>query len=173
MPSQLRTGPRTVASWQEARGRSQGTWGLCLAWLPSSRPTAAIKMSMVPHLPRPPPRPQGRQGIHRCFVFPGPIDVSFREPVRCGLQKAVCSREARIKPAARRDPRRPSISRGLQIRRQKRKGIVCSFANVDGFIHPPPPPLLPPFSSPLFPLRSPLSATAERPCHLFCTEAWG
>lgn len=65
-------------------------------------------------------QPQRRWGIHRCFVFPGPIDVSFREPVRCRLQKALWSGEASIELAARRDPHRPSISRGLQIRRQKK-----------------------------------------------------
>lgn len=125
---------------------------------------------MVSHLPRPPPRPQGRQRIHRGFVFPGPIDVSFREPVRCWLRKVVCSREAEIKPAARRDPRRPSISRGLQIRRQKEKAssVLLQTSMVLFILLPrpssPPTPCLYSLSrAPRLQRASLISSAAQRP----------
>lgn len=84
-------------------------------------------------------------------------------------KKAAWNREARVKSVAWRDPHRPPISRGLQIRRP-RKCCVCSFANIDGFIHHPPTSLAPALLLLFIPAQR---DSAKRFSHLFCTEAWG
>lgn len=159
VPGQLRTGPRKAVSVQEARTRRPGTWAFVWARLPSARPAAAIKMSIAPHRPRPPPSPREGGGRTVVLSFPGlsmsPLgslfDAGSGKP--CGAERPALNRRLGGTPT---DPRFPEAYRS----EGKRKHCVCSSANVDGFIHRPPPAPPPACSPSLFSLTRALPSAA-------------